>query len=109
MAANISHAEADALAPIHPGEILIEEFMKPFGLTAYGLAARLHVPRTRIERLSRCEVSVTPDTALRLSKAFGTTEEFWMALQANYDLASPSIRDGARLEEIQPIRAPEPA
>ena len=106
MPANISHTKTDILAPVHPGEILVEEFMKPLELTAYSLAARLHVPRTRIERLSRCEVAVTPDTALRLSKAFGTTEEFWMALQANFDLASPSIREGARLEEIEPIRAP---
>ena len=100
---------AESLAPVHPGEVLREEFMKPLGLSAYGLAERLHVPRTRIERLSRCETPVTTDTALRLSKALGTTEQFWMVLQADFDLATPSIRAGARLDDIQPIRAPQPA
>ncbi|WP_174300777.1 HigA family addiction module antitoxin [Caulobacter sp. S45] len=109
MAARIFDRNDAQLSPVHPGEILLEEFMKPLGLTAYSLAARLHVPRTRIERLARCEVSLTPDTALRLSRAFSTTEGFWMALQANFDLADPAIRAGARLEEIEPIRAPEAA
>jgi antitoxin HigA-1 len=64
------------LAPVHPGEILREEFLAPLELTAYGLAAELRVPRTRIERLVREETPVTPDTALRLARYFGTTPEF---------------------------------
>jgi antitoxin HigA-1 len=83
--------------------------MKPLGLTAYRLAERLHIPRTRIERLSRGETSVTADTALRLSRAFGTTPDFWLALQAHYDLTNPDTMAAAQLETIEPIRAPEMA
>ena len=78
-------------------------------LTPYRLAAALHVPRTRIERLVRCEVALTPDTALRLARALGTRPEFWLNLQAQYDLASPAIRAAAHLEAIQPIRTPAAA
>jgi addiction module HigA family antidote len=74
------------LAPIHPGEILHEEFLAPLGLSPYALAAALRVPRTRIERLVREETAVTPDTALRLARYFGTTPEFWLGIQARYDL-----------------------
>ena len=75
------------LAPVHPGEILREEFLVPLGLSPYALAAACNVPRTRIERLVREETPVTTDTALRLARYFGTTPEFWVALQSNYDLA----------------------
>ena len=109
MAANVSSPDAEALEPVHPGEILLEEFLKPLRLTPYRLAAALHVPRTRIERLVRCEVTLTADTALRLARALGTTAEFWLNLQAQYDLASPAIRAAAHLEAIKPIRAPEMA
>ena len=74
------------LAPIHPGEVLQEEFLKPLGLTAYSAATAMHVPRTRIERLVRGETSVTPETALRLERAFGSSARFWMNLQTRYDL-----------------------
>ncbi|AWK86330.1 addiction module antidote protein, HigA family [Azospirillum thermophilum] len=73
--------------PVHPGEILREEFLVPLNLTAYAVARDCHVPRTRIERLSRCEGPVTADTALRLGRYFGTGPEFWMNLQSLYDLA----------------------
>ncbi|WGD31980.1 HigA family addiction module antitoxin [Ancylobacter sp. WKF20] len=73
--------------PIHPGEVLREEFLAPMGLKPYGLAKALHVPRTRIERLAREEAPVTADTALRLGRYFGTGPEFWMNLQSAYDLA----------------------
>lgn len=75
-----------ALAPVHPGEILREEFLEPLGLTPYALARHLLVPRTRIERLIREETAITPDTALRLARYFSTTPEFWLALQAQHDL-----------------------
>lgn len=74
--------------PCHPGEILKEEFLTPLGISAIGLAKVLGVPRTRIERLVKEQTSVTPDTALRLSKALGTTPEFWLNMQTSYDMAA---------------------
>jgi addiction module HigA family antidote len=103
MDADMADQKDEALAPVHPGEILLEDFMKPLGLTAYKLAQRLHVPRTRIERLARGETSVTTDTALRLARAFNTTPDFWLALQARHDLTDPDARAGAKLETIEPI------
>jgi addiction module HigA family antidote len=76
----------NALAPVHPGEILREEFLAPLGLTPYALAAELRVPRTRVERLVREETAVTPETALRLARYFGTTPEFWLGIQARFDI-----------------------
>lgn len=73
---------------VHPGEVLDSEFMQPLGLSAYALAAACHVPRTRIERLVRGETRLTADTALRLARYFSTSPQFWMNLQANYDLAA---------------------
>ncbi len=90
------------LAPIHPGEILVEEFLKPHGLSAYGAARRMHIPRTRIERLARGEASVTVDTALRLGRLFGTTAQFWLSLQNAYDL---ELETPADIAAIQPIAA----
>ena len=75
-----------ALAAVHPGEILREEFLAPLGMSPYALAAALHVPRTRVERLIREETAVTPDTALRLARYFGTTPEFWLGIQARFDV-----------------------
>jgi len=90
------------LTPIHPGEILVEEFLKPHGLSAYGAARRMHVPRTRIERLARGETPVTVDTALRLGRLFGTTAQFWLSLQNAYDL---ELETPADIAAIQPIAA----
>jgi addiction module HigA family antidote len=75
-----------ALAPVHPGEILREEFLVPLGMSPYALAAALHVPRTRVERLVREETAITPDTALRLARYFGTTPEFWLGIQSRFDI-----------------------
>lgn len=72
--------------PVHPGEILKHEFLDPLGVSAGKLAAHIHVPRTRIERLVKEEAAVTVDTAQRLSAALGTTAVFWMNLQLAYDL-----------------------
>ena len=77
---------AKRLPPIHPGEVLREEFLVPMKLTPYAVARACGVPRTRIERLAREETPVTADTALRLARYFGTTAEFWMGMQAQYDL-----------------------
>ena len=72
--------------PMHPGGVLREEFLKPLNLSAIKLADRCRVPRTRIERIAAEETSITADTALRLSKAFGTTPDFWLKLQSRYEL-----------------------
>src|SRR5215510_5259156 len=74
------------LAPVHPGEVLREEFLVPLDMSPYALAAALHVPRTRVERLVREETPVTPDTALRLARYFRTTPEFWLGIQARFDI-----------------------
>lgn len=73
--------------PIHPGEILREEYLAPLGLKPYTLAKNLRTSRARIERLVREEVPVTVDTALRLGRFFGTTPDFWLNLQTAYDLS----------------------
>lgn len=74
------------LEPIHPGEILKEEFMEPLDLSAHALAMALRVPATRIGAILRGERSITPDTALRLGRYFGTTPDLWLGLQSEYDL-----------------------
>lgn len=88
--------------PVHPGEILKHEFLAELGISAGKLAKHIHVPRTRIERLAAEETSMTIDTAVRLSKALGTTPEFWMNLQMNYDLLTEAPDD-----DIQPLIAAE--
>src|SRR5271169_1111234 len=83
---NWSSYMAKKLPPVHPGEILREEFLVPLKLTPYAVAAALNVPRTRIERIAREEKPVTADTALRLGKFFKTGAAFWMNIQARFDL-----------------------
>src|SRR5690242_7602581 len=90
------------LPPIHPGEILREEFLRPMKLTPYALAHACGVPRTRIERLAREETPVTADTALRLARYFGSTPEFWMNMQAQYDLERAQDAASAALRKIKP-------
>ena len=77
---------AHKLAPLHPGEVLREEFMKPLGLTGQKIAAACYVPRTRIERIAEEKTGITADTALRLAKLLGTTPEFWMNLQRRFEI-----------------------
>ena len=85
---------------VHPGEILLEEYMRPLDLGATALARRLGVPRSRIEDITREKRGVTADTAARLAKLFGTTPHFWMNLQAAHDLAKV---DGGALAAIKPL------
>lgn len=91
--------------PVHAGEILREEFLAPLGLTPYALAKALRVPRTRVERLAREQTPVTPDMALRLARYFGTTAEFWMNLQAAYDLIREAAEKREQIEAIAPREA----
>jgi antitoxin HigA-1 len=74
------------LPPIHPGEILLEEFLKPLAMTMNKLADELHVPANRITQIAEGRRSVTGETALRLARYFGTSPEFWLGLQKDYDL-----------------------
>src|SRR5664279_310719 len=95
---------ARKLPPIHPGEILREEFLLPMELTPYAVAQACGVPRTRVERLAREETPVTADTALRLGKYFGTTPSFWMNLQAQYDLEVAEDATAGDIKRIKPAK-----
>jgi addiction module HigA family antidote len=88
--------------PVHPGEILKYEFLDAMGISAGKFAKHINVPRTRIERLCAEETSLTVDTAKRLARALNTTPEFWMNLQAHYDLLSSDAED---INEIEPLFA----
>jgi antitoxin HigA-1 len=94
---------AKRLAPMHPGEVLREEFLLPLGLSPGALAKACSVPRTRIERLSSEETGVTADTALRLSKAFGNSPELWLNLQTDYDIQIAKRQIGKDVARIAPI------
>lgn len=87
------------MRPIHPGEILREEFLVPLGMSAHALALELKVPAPRIYAIINEERSVTPDTALRLAHYFGNTPEFWMNLQVAYDLKVAQRELGARIDK----------
>ena len=90
--------------PIHPGEILREEFLPDYGLTASGLAKALGVSRQSVYELLRERRSVSPEMALRLSRLFGNTAEFWLDLQRNVDLREAETAIGDGLERIDPLR-----
>ena len=92
------------LPPLHPGEMLREEYMIPLGLSAGRIAKACGVPRTRIERIAREEIGITADSALRLGRYFGTTPQFWLALQSDYDMLTASGASGAELARIAPLQ-----
>jgi antitoxin HigA-1 len=85
------------LKPVHPGEILLEEFLKPLNLSMNALALDLHVPVTRIAEIVHERRGITPETALRLAKYFDTTPEFWVNLQTRFDLESVRDREQTRI------------
>ena len=85
--------------PTHPGEVLLEEFLKPLGISQYRLAADIGVPPHRINKIVHGRRCVSPDTALRLSRYFRTSEQFWINLQSRYDLEVEKHRLGKRLEK----------
>jgi addiction module HigA family antidote len=85
------------MRPIHPGEILREEFLVPLGMTAHALALELKVPAPRINDIVRERRAITPDTALRLARYFGNTPQFWMNLQSGYDLKITERETGSAI------------
>jgi len=87
--------------PTHPGEILLEEFMKPLGISQYRLAKDLGVPAMRINKIVHGKRGLSADTALRLSRYFGTSAEFWMNIQAHYDVEMAKITLGDTLAEVK--------
>lgn len=89
---------------IHPGEILREEYLVPLNLTAHALAMQLRAPASRINDIVRERRAVTPDTALRLARCFGTTAQFWLNLQSSYDLKQAESEVGSRInQEVRPL------
>ena len=99
-----SSTTTDLLGPVHPGEILMEDFLKAFELSQNKLAVALGVPPRRINEIVHGKRRITADTALRLGKFFGTTPEYWMNLQAHYDLRIERRNQGA-IDAIQPLRS----
>jgi antitoxin HigA-1 len=98
-------AEDTVMPPVHPGEILQEEFLAPLGVSQYQLAKAVDVPARRINEIVHGQRRITADTALRLSRYFSTSERFWLNLQARYDLEIEKDRLGTALEDIRPLSA----
>ena len=86
---------------IHPGEILSEEFLIPFQITAYKLAKDIDIPQTRISEILKGNRRITADTALRLSKYFGNSAKFWLGLQADFDIEEELLKKGAQIKSIK--------
>jgi len=85
---------------IHPGEVLLEEFLKPLGISAYRLSKDLNIPQTRVSQIIKGKRKVTADTALRLSKYFGNSAQFWLGLQNDYDLEVEQIKNNKDFAQI---------
>jgi addiction module HigA family antidote len=99
-------ATGETIPEVHPGAILREEFLTPLGITPHALAIALRVPAPRINDVVRERRAISPETALRLARYFGTSATFWMKLQVNYDLRVASSASGKQIErEIEPIQA----
>jgi addiction module HigA family antidote len=95
--------------PVHPGEILLEEFLKPMGISQYRLAKDINVPARRINEIVHGQRAISADTALRLSRYFSLSERFWLNLQMGYDLELEKDKLASRLEkEVKPL-APQPS
>ena len=92
-----------AMAPVHPGEVLAEEYLAPLGVTQHKLAVAIGVPPRRINQIVHGTRRITADTALRLARYFGTSERFWMNLQGRYDLELERDRLAGELDRIQPL------
>jgi addiction module HigA family antidote len=94
----------EKLRNIHPGEILLEEFLKPLKISAYRLSKDIGIPQTRISQIIKGKRRITADTALRLSIYFGTSPKFWLGLQNDYDLEEERARNNDSFETIKKIR-----
>ena len=93
----------NGMRPVHPGEILREEYLVPLGMSVHALSQALRVPATRLHEIVKERRSITPDTALRLARYFGVSPQFWLGLQAEYDLDITSDTLGKRLDrEVRP-------
>jgi antitoxin HigA-1 len=93
------------MPPVHPGEILYEEFLAPLSLSQYQLAKEISVPAHRINEIVHGQRRITADTALRLARFFGTSDRFWLNLQTRFDLETEKDRLGDTLDGIRPITA----
>ena len=92
------------MRPIHPGEILREEYLLPLDMSAHALAMELRVPAPRINDIVRERRAISPDTALRLARYFGTTAQFWLNLQSSYELKQAEIESAEKIDrEVQPM------
>src|SRR3989338_7043474 len=95
----------NGMRPVHPGEILREDYLVPLGMSANALAMALHVPAPRINDIVRERRAVTPDTALRLARYFDTTAQFWLNLQSAFDLKQAANESAERIaEEVRPLQ-----
>jgi len=94
----------DTLDNIHPGEILLKEFLEPMGISAYRLAKDTGIPQTRISEIIKGRRRITADTALRFSKYFGTTPKFWLGLQDDYDLEEEQHLISVELNNIKTLQ-----
>ena len=92
------------ITPIHPGEILMEEFLEPLQISQNRLAVAIGVPPRRINEIVHGKRRITADTALRLSRYFGTTDRFWLNLQTRFDLETEKDNLGSALDQIEPLR-----
>ncbi len=95
----------ERLPNIHPGEILKEEFLDPFGISAYKLSKEIKIPQSRISQIIKGKRRITADTALRLSEFFGNSPQFWMGIQDDYDLEEERIRIEEELKHINRVKA----
>ena len=96
---------AATMPPIHPGEVLMEDYLKPLGITQHRLAVAIGVPPRRINEIVHGKRRITADTALRMARYFGTSERFWMNLQGRYDLEVERDRLIDTLDEITPLKS----
>lgn len=97
--------EPAVMDPVHPGEVLLEEYLEPLGITQHRLAVAISVPPRRINEIVHGKRGVSADTALRLARYFGTSERFWLNLQGRYELEVEGDRLAGILEHIEPLAA----
>lgn len=102
---DVERLGGERLPPLHPGEVLREEFLEPLGMSAYALAKALRVPLNRITAIVAGERAISADTALRLARFFGTTPDFWINLQGAYEIERARLAHGAEIAAEVPERA----